>query len=249
MAIRLMITFWLNMGDMQSEWQSARGRQLGYRHTSMETVVSDEPVLAISEDAIAKIQEIRDAETSDEPLGLYLEITGVRGPQFVYELSFAPVSDAKPADAVHTYNDDLAVIIAAKDAEKFEGATLTMGSDPANPSLSINNPNVPATPVMASTVPVGDLTGPLAEQIQTLLDSNINPSIAGHGGAAQLISVDGGTAYLQLSGGCQGCGMASVTLKQGIERILMDNIPELEEVVDVTDHASGDDPYYEAAKK
>ena len=123
--------------------------------------MSDEPVLAISEDAISKIQEIRDGEASEETLGLYLEITGVRGPQFVYELSFAPVSDAKPEDSTHTYNDDLVVIIAGKDAEKFEGATLSMGSDPANPSLSINNPNVPATPVVASAVPVGDLTGPI----------------------------------------------------------------------------------------
>lgn len=211
--------------------------------------MNEELILAISDDAIAKIREIRDGETSDEPLGLYLEITGVRGPEFVYELSFAPVGDAQEADAVRTYGDDLVVVIAGKDAEKFDGATLSMGSDPANPSLSINNPNVPATPVMSSAVPVGDLTGPLAEKIQTLLDSNINPSIAGHGGAAQLVSVDGGTAYLQLSGGCQGCGMASVTLQQGIERILKDNLPELVEVVDVTDHASGDDPYYQSSKK
>lgn len=211
--------------------------------------MNEQPILMISDDAVTKIREIRDGETSDEPLGLHLEITGVRGPEFVYELSFAPVSDAQEGDAVHTYGGDLVVVITAKDAEKFDGATLTMGSDPANPSLSINNPNVPATPIMASAVPVGDLTGPLAEKVQTLLDANINPSIASHGGAAQLISVDEGTVYLQLSGGCQGCGMASVTLKQGIERILKDNLPEIVEVVDVTDHASGGDPYYQASKK
>jgi Fe/S biogenesis protein NfuA len=61
--------------------------------------------------------------------------------------------------------------------------------------------------------------------------------------------VDGTIAYLRLFGGCQGCGLAQVTLKQGIERILLESIPELTQVVDVTDHASGDDPYYKSQKK
>ncbi len=209
--------------------------------------VSDSPVLSITDDAIAKITEIRDGEPGDDEFALFLEITGIRGGQFVYELSFMPVEDRQEADHLHRYGD-LAVVIAAKDVEKFDGASLSMGSDPANPALSINNPNTPATPV-AATAPVGDLTGPLAERIQQVLDQNINPSIAGHGGAAQLISVDGAVAYVQLSGGCQGCGLASVTLKQGIERLLKEAIPDLDEVIDVTDHASGTDPYYESAKK
>ncbi|HEX2370502.1 MAG TPA: NifU family protein, partial [Acidimicrobiia bacterium] len=70
-----------------------------------------------------------------------------------------------------------------------------------------------------------------------------------HGGAAELVSVEDDTVYLRMMGGCQGCGMAQVTLRHGIERILLEAIPELVGVVDVTDHASGDDPYYESAKK
>ena len=82
-----------------------------------------------------------------------------------------------------------------------------------------------------------------------MLEEQINPAIASHGGRADLVAVEDWIAYLRLSGGCQGCGMASVTLSQGIEVAILDAIPEITEVVDVTDHASGDNPYYEAAKK
>ncbi|MEX1272255.1 MAG: NifU family protein, partial [Acidimicrobiia bacterium] len=114
--------------------------------------------------------------------------------------------------------------------------------------LAMNNPNSPASPVLGAPPP-GELSGPLADQIQQVLTEQVNPAIAGHGGQAELMSVDGSVAYMRLGGGCQGCGMASVTLKQGIERILKEAIPEVTEVVDVTDHASGDNPYYQAAKK
>jgi Fe/S biogenesis protein NfuA len=63
------------------------------------------------------------------------------------------------------------------------------------------------------------------------------------------VAVEDDTAYLRLSGGCQGCGMASVTLSQGIEVVIKESVPEITKVVDVTDHASGANPYFESAKK
>ena len=89
----------------------------------------------------------------------------------------------------------------------------------------------------------------MAERVISVLDHQINPAIAAHGGHAELVAVEDDTAYLRLSGGCQGCGMASVTLSQGIEVALRDSVPEISRVVDVTDHAAGANPYYEAAKK
>ena len=77
----------------------------------------------------------------------------------------------------------------------------------------------------------------------------IAPAIASHGGVAELVAVEDDTAYLRLSGGCQGCGLASVTLTQGIEVAIRESVPEIVNVVDVTDHASGTNPYFEAAKK
>lgn len=204
-------------------------------------------LLSVTPEALTKIIEIRDNEAGDEPFALFLEIVGLNGPQFKYELSFMPVADAQTSDLSESHGD-LTVIVPERDVENLTGAQISMGSDPANPALSIDNPNSPSPPMPEGIAP-GELEGPLADKIQVVLERHVNPSIAAHGGAARLVSVEGSTAYLQLMGGCQGCGMASVTLQQGIERILKDSIPELVEVVDVTDHASGDNPFYESAKK
>jgi Fe/S biogenesis protein NfuA len=89
----------------------------------------------------------------------------------------------------------------------------------------------------------------LVDRVQQVLNEQVNPAIAAHGGGAELVSIDGTIAYLRLYGGCQGCGLAQVTLRQGIERTLLEAIPELTQVVDVTDHASGENPYIESKKK
>ncbi len=199
-------------------------------------------VLSIAPDAVEMITTLAEQEPGDDEYGLYIEVTGIRGPQFTYDLSFMPVADATDAQLVERH-DMLAVILRSEDVEKLDGASLSLSDE----GLAMNNPNTPATPTIAA--PQGDLTGPLADQIQTVLEQQVNPAIASHGGGAELVSVDGTIAYLKLMGGCQGCGMAQVTLRQGIERILMEAIPDLSAVIDVTDHESGTDPYYQAAKK
>lgn len=90
-----------------------------------------------------------------------------------------------------------------------------------------------------------DLSDPLTKKVHDVIQNDINPGIASHGGAAELLNVKGSIAYVQLGGGCQGCGMALVTLKQGIETRIKEVIPEITEVVDLTDHATGTDPYYQ----
>ena len=92
-----------------------------------------------------------------------------------------------------------------------------------------------------------DLSDPLAQRVVSVLEEQVNPSIAAHGGRADLVAVEEASVYLRLSGGCQGCGMAKATLSQGIEVILREAIPELVNIVDVTDHADGTNPYYEPA--
>ncbi|MEX2648045.1 MAG: NifU family protein [Alphaproteobacteria bacterium] len=87
-----------------------------------------------------------------------------------------------------------------------------------------------------------------AKAIQALLDDEINPSVASHGGYVNLVAVKDKRVYLKLEGGCQGCGMASVTLRQGIEVAILEKVPSIEEVLDVTDHAGGNNPYYQADK-
>jgi Fe/S biogenesis protein NfuA len=85
--------------------------------------------------------------------------------------------------------------------------------------------------------------------VQELIDSTINPAVAGHGGFVELIDVQEAVGMLRRGGGCQGCGMASVTLRQGIEGVLAQYIPEVKAVVDITDHGSGANPYFASSKK
>jgi Fe/S biogenesis protein NfuA len=88
----------------------------------------------------------------------------------------------------------------------------------------------------------------LRTKVQELIDNMINPAVAGHGGYVELIDVQDKRVYLQMGGGCQGCGAADITLKSGIERLLKEELPEIEEVLDTTDHASGANPYYTPGK-
>ena len=88
----------------------------------------------------------------------------------------------------------------------------------------------------------------LKTKVQELIDTMINPAVAGHGGFVELLDVKDNKVYLQLGGGCQGCGAADVTLKSGIERLIKEELPEVDEVLDATDHAAGQNPYYTPAK-
>ena len=88
----------------------------------------------------------------------------------------------------------------------------------------------------------------LKARVQELIESTINPAVAGHGGFVELIDVQENKVYLQLGGGCQGCGEADITLKAGIERLIKEELPEVEEVLDTTDHSSGNNPYYTPGK-
>lgn len=188
------------------------------------------------------ITQLRDNEPGEGEFALSIEVTGFRGSQFSYELAFVPLED-KAENWVEERHGSLAIIFPKADRGKLDGAFLEL----TDQGLAMNNPNTPAPPAMAA--PAGDLEGPLADQVSQVLDEQINPAIASHGGGAELVSVDGSIAYLRLYGGCQGCGLAQVTLKQGIERVLLESIDELTQVIDVTDHASGEDPYYESQKK
>ncbi len=91
-------------------------------------------------------------------------------------------------------------------------------------------------------------SGPVAIAVQEVLDEQINPAVASHGGHVSLIAIEEETAYLKFGGGCQGCGMINVTLKQGVERMIFESVPQIKKVLDVTDHAAGTNPYYQPSK-
>lgn len=202
----------------------------------------DETIITIGPEALEMIVQLRDQEPGDEEYALSIAVAGLQAGQFTYDLAFVPVVDLTEDQRLERHGE-LAVIVPAVDVEKLSGSSLEVSDQ----GLAMNNPNAPSSPAMAR--PTGDLSGPLAAQVAQVIEEQVNPAIAMHGGGAELVSVEDDIAYLRLMGGCQGCGMAQVTLKQGIETILTEAIPELAGVVDVTDHASGEDPYYQQSKK
>ena len=213
------------------------------------------PVLRLTDAARARVIELRAGEPDAASLGLWVEISGTSGDAFTYDMYFQAAADAEPADSVTTHGG-LSIVIPADSMDNMRGALLDLSREVGqrgmviqNP-LVIQNPNQPpsrSSPAMGR--PLADLSGDVAQRVVQVLDGQINPAIAAHGGHAELVAVEDDTAYLRLSGGCAGCGMAAVTLSQGIEVAIFESAPEVKRVVDVTDHAAGTNPYYEAAKK
>jgi len=199
-------------------------------------------IVEITDAALEKIIALRDGEGIPD-LHLGLRITGV-GPQgFVYETAFLRTEDLGSTDIIEDHGG-LPVSIALDSVDNLRGAVLDLSGDGSGPGLVMRNPNVPTPSLPGGELGDLELTGSPEEKVRTLLNERINPAIASHGGVAHLVAVDGSVAQLELGGGCQGCGLAAVTLRQGIERAILDAIPEIEEVIDVTDHSMGTNPFY-----
>ena len=86
-------------------------------------------------------------------------------------------------------------------------------------------------------------------RIQNILNAEVNPMVASHGGFIEVLDFKENTAFIHMGGGCQGCGMATVTLKQGVERAIREQVPQVQEILDTTDHAAGKNPYYAPSTK
>ena len=129
----------------------------------------------------------------------------------------------------------------------FEGQAFSL-KDGIENMLRHYCPEVEAVRDYRDAMPKPGLNTPEGTAIQTLLDDHINPSVAAHGGHIALVDVQEDTVYIRLEGGCQGCGMADVTLKQGIETEIKRVVPKIASVLDVADHAGGTNPYYQPGK-
>ena len=211
----------------------------------------DQPLVQVTDAARDLVLTYRGHSDKPNPerLGMWIEITGVSGSGFSYDMYLKSIDDAASGDAVVPAADDLYVVIPAGSVDQMSGSTIDLSDSPGGGGLFVNNPQSPSPAVGGAGHSTAPPSGPVAERVVQILDQQINPAIAAHGGYAELVAVEEDVAYLRLSGGCQGCGMASVTLSQGIEVAIRDGVPEIASVVDVTDHASGANPYYEAAKK
>lgn len=206
-------------------------------------------VLELTDEAKELVLSVQAEEAESSSLALWVEVSGVGTSGFTYDVYFQAAADASHYDEVDEIVPGLRVVVPEKSRDRLRGSRMEVSSDDG--SLIIINPNSPNPPGVAAPEGLSESTleGAIAEAIIGILADEVNPSIASHGGRADLVGVTGNTAYLKLSGGCQGCGMASVTLSQGIEVAIRDAVPEITNIVDVTDHLSGTNPYYQAQKK
>jgi Fe/S biogenesis protein NfuA len=204
----------------------------------MDTAV-DTPVLTVTESARSKILELLAAEDEPETLGLRVAITGTSGTDYLYDLSFESVAEAEADDVVYA-QDTLTVMVPADSTEALQGATLDLPAHVDQGGLVIRNPNRP-DPLAGVSL---ELSGSIAEQVTQLLEQQVNPALASHGGYATLVGVEEGRVFVTMGGGCQGCAVSAMTLRDGIARSIKEAIPEVAEVIDTTDHESGENPYY-----
>lgn len=196
--------------------------------------------LRVSDDALSQVKSILAAEDDPDSLGLRVAVTGVRGVEYTYDLSFEDLVSATDEDLVY-HQQDLVVMVPKDSVDALWGATLDLPSTPGQGGLVIRNPNRP-DPMAGVEI---ELSGTVEERIDQLLTQQINPALASHGGFATLVEViDGQKALVTMGGGCQGCAVSAITLREGIEKSIIQYIPEITEVVDATDHAAGESPFY-----
>ena len=183
-----------------------------------------ERVLSFIEDENAPDLSVRISVVSPSPLD----------PR--YDMALVTPEERQPDDEVVEI-DGFEVVMEPESAELLEGARVDWVESLEGAGFKVENPNLK---------PIGSepLEGPVAERVEQVIEEQVNPAVAQHGGQVSLVDVRDDTVYVRMGGGCQGCGMANVTLTQGIERMITEAVPEIENIQDVTDHASGSNPYY-----
>ena len=205
-------------------------------------------VLSLTDEARNVVLDALANEEMNATLALWVEVTGTMGAGYSYDLYFSDLADA-PEGAAIGRDGDVTIVIPAASVERLRGSRLEFATDGGG-GLVLVNPNHPTSEELNPGVPAEILAmgieSELARLAVAVLDNDVNPSIASHGGRADLVAMDDAqkVAYIKMSGGCQGCSMSRMTLSQGIETALRAAIPELTDVRDITDHASGVNPFY-----
>lgn len=157
-----------------------------------------------------------------------------------YEITMIELSEKSPEDMAFE-DQGFEIVMDPESAKIVHGSRIDWIETLTESGFKVENPNL---------APIGSnpLEGPLTDRVLQAIDQFVNPGVAQHGGQVTLIEVRDLIVYIRMSGGCQGCGMASVTLSQGIERILREQVPEIKGIEDVTNHGAGQNPYFSASK-
>ena len=175
-------------------------------------------------------------EQETNPLAVRVEVLDSSPLAPKYDLSLIAEDERAESDQVFDAGG-FEVVVPSGSAELLEGATVDWVESMEGSGFMVESPNLRPIGIDAPT-------GGLADQVRHVIDLQINPSIATHGGEINLVDVRDTVVYLEMSGGCQGCGMAAATLSQGVRRILMEALPQITDIQDITNHSAGANPYY-----
>jgi Fe/S biogenesis protein NfuA len=197
-------------------------------------------MIEITPDARERIQELVQSGIVQDPA---LRITLAAGAQSPlsrgYDISLVDREDRQKTEIAINV-DGIRVFLNLDTSNLLSGAVVRWVEDEGG--FRVEDPKTrPAPPRPAPDLPI---SGPLVGRVQNVIDTVINPGIAAHGGFVELVDVSDETLYLRMGGGCQGCAASAATLRQGIERMVRQEVPEILNIVDVTDHEAGVNPYY-----
>jgi len=190
---------------------------------------NNDQLIQLTPIAKERVKSIVDSEDL-EVEGLRISITGRTASTFEYSLGLEV--ELHPDDVVIDLGD-LKVLVDSQSMDSLKGSIIDYVEDLNASGFRVDNPNQPTW------------DDSRAQKIQELIDTRINPSVASHGGNIQLLDVTEDSVYVHMGGGCQGCGQASATLKQGVQTMIQEEFPEIVNVIDTTDHAAGTNPYYQ----
>lgn len=198
------------------------------------TDIASELKLTITESAQDYLAELL-AKQDSEVLGVRMFINQPGTPKAETCIAYCRADDKRGDDMLVEYGKFTAYI-ERRSIPFLEDALVDFAKDRMGGQLTIKAPN-------AKLPKVGE-DSPLEDRVNYLLYNEVNPSLAAHGGEVSLVEITpDDIAILKFGGGCQGCGMVDVTLKQGIEKTLLESIPELKGVRDITDHTDRSHAY------
>lgn len=202
-------------------------------------------MIQLSDQARTKIDALVDAGAVRDPalrIALAAGTDGERSPlEREYEISLVEREDKQKTEIAINL-DGIRVLLNLDTSNLLSGARIDWSE--AAGGFRVETPRSTPRPAPAAVPAGGGSWGPLAEKVQTVFDTLVNPRIAAHGGAVELVDVAEDVIYVRMTGGCQGCAASALTLRQGIERMVREEIPEVRDIVDLTDHEAGANPYY-----
>jgi len=196
-------------------------------------------VLEITESAVDKISELI-ANAKKPDLAVRVSIQGdAHGGGYQTEFMFVKETEVADEDMLQDAGP-FRLVFDSPSASILDGGSVDFNEEKYQGGFRIKYPESIYDKLPASK----EWDDPVAVEIQKIIDRHINPSIASHSGWVELLDVKGETAYIEMGGGCKGCAMSYMTLKNGIENAIMEGVPQIKSVLDTTEHAEGTNPYY-----